>query len=44
MRDGFGAAPRKREILNRPDSRLTETKVATREALIDFLSERKVLE
>ena len=32
------------EILNRPDSKRTETKVAARPALIDYLSEQKVIE
>ncbi|MCW1922395.1 bifunctional metallophosphatase/5'-nucleotidase [Luteolibacter arcticus] len=41
---GGGRLLKLREILNRPESKRTETKVATRAALIDFLSERKVLE
>ncbi|MEK7953351.1 bifunctional metallophosphatase/5'-nucleotidase [Luteolibacter soli] len=36
--------PKLHEILNRPDSKRTETKVAARPALIDYLSEQKVIE
>ena len=36
--------PKLHEILNRPDSKRTETKVAARPALIDFLSVQKVLQ